>query len=76
VDHVVLDNRLPEEDGISVLRRLRQAQQECPVILMTAYDQQEVRRAAETWADGYVVKPFDLERMLAEVQRLIGVNAR
>jgi DNA-binding response OmpR family regulator len=76
VDLVVLDNRLPATDGISVLRRLRQSQQTCPVILMTAYDQQEVRRAAETWADGYLVKPFDLARMLAEVQRLIGVNGR
>jgi two-component system phosphate regulon response regulator PhoB len=76
VDLVVLDNRLPATNGITVLRRLRQSKASCPVILMTAYDQEEVRRAAETWADGYMVKPFDLGRMLAEVQRLIGMNGR
>ena len=76
VDLVVLDNRLPAADGISVLRRLRHSQASCPVILMTAYDQEEVRRAAESWADGYMVKPFDLGRMLAEVQRLVGVHGR
>ena len=74
VDLVVLDNRLPATDGITVLRRLRESRTSCPVILMTAYDQEEVRRAAETLADGYVVKPFDLGRMLAEVRRLIGTN--
>lgn len=74
VDLVVLDNRLPAEDGLSVLRRLREGNAWCPVILMTAYDQAEVRSAASKWADGYVVKPFDLPRMLDEVQRLLSRN--
>jgi DNA-binding response OmpR family regulator len=74
VDLVVMDNRLPAEDGISVLRRLREGQGRCPVILMTAYDQAEVRRAAQNLADCYMVKPFDLERMLSEIERLLGRN--
>jgi DNA-binding response OmpR family regulator len=76
VDLVVMDNRLPKTDGVSVLRRLRENESRCPVILMTAYDRAEVRTAAETWADGYVVKPFDLARMLEEVGRLLGRNGR
>jgi DNA-binding response OmpR family regulator len=72
VDLVVLDNRLPTTHGVALLRRLRAAGSGCPVILMTAFDQAETRRAAEEWANGYVVKPFDLARMLSEVRRLLG----
>jgi DNA-binding response OmpR family regulator len=72
VDLVVMDNRLPKATGISVLERLRENGAPCFVILMTAYDQAEVRQAARKWADVYVVKPFDLEIMLSEVARLLG----
>jgi DNA-binding response OmpR family regulator len=74
VDLVILDNRLPKADGVSVLRRLRESRAACPVILVTAFDEAEVRKAAESWADGYMVKPFDLARMLDEVRRLLGSN--
>jgi DNA-binding response OmpR family regulator len=72
VDLVVLDNRLPRTDGVSLLRRLRQGPSGCPVILMTAFDKTETRKAAEEWANGYVVKPFDLSRMIGEVRRVLG----
>jgi len=72
VDLVVLDNRLPKGSGVALLRRLRSGGSGCPVILMTAFDQAETRRAAEEWASGYLVKPFDLARMLNEVHRLLG----
>ena len=74
VDLVVLDNRLPKTDGVGLLRRLRESGSGCPVILMTAFDQAETRKAAEEWANGYLVKPFDLARMLAEVRRLLGAS--
>ncbi len=76
VDLVVMDNRLPATDGISLLRRLRQSNVRCPVILMTAYDQAEVRRTAQDLADSYLVKPFDLQRMLSEIERLLGKNGK
>ena len=72
VDLVVLDNRLPTTPGVALLRRLRAGGSGCPVILMTAFDQAETRKAAEEWANGYLVKPFDLARMLTEVRRLVG----
>jgi len=74
VDLVVMDNRLPAADGVSVLRRLRAGRSSCPVILMTAFDQVEVRKAAQNLADSYLVKPFDLQSMLAEIERLLGKN--
>jgi DNA-binding response OmpR family regulator len=72
VDLVVLDNRLPTTHGVALLRRLRAGGSEVPVILMTAFDQAETRRAAEEWANSYLVKPFDLARMVDEVRRLVG----
>ena len=75
VDLVVMDNRLPSEDGVSILRRLRENKVSCPVILVTAYDKAEVRRAAQSLADSYMVKPFDLGRMLAEIERLLSAHA-
>ena len=72
VELVVLDNRLPQTNGVALLRRLRAGGSGCPVILMTAFDQAETRKAAEEWANGYLVKPFDLARMLSEVERLLG----
>ena len=72
VDLVVLDNRLPKTDGVDVLRRLRESRSGCPVILMTAFDKAETRKAAEEWANGYLVKPFDLARMISEVLRVLG----
>lgn len=74
VDLVVLDNRLPGAHGVGLLRRLRASGSAVPAILMTAFDQAETRRAAEEWANGYVVKPFDLARMLSEVRRLVGAS--
>jgi DNA-binding response OmpR family regulator len=74
VDLVVLDNRLPKASGVALLRRLRAGGSDCPVILMTAFDQTETRRAAEEGASGYLVKPFDLARMLSEVHRLLGLQ--
>ena len=74
VDLVVLDNRLPGTDGVTLLRRLRQSPSGCPVNLMTAFDKTETRKAAEDWANGYLVKPFDLSRMIGEVRRLLGTG--
>ena len=71
-DLVLLDNRLPKASGMSVLERLRENRAECSVILMTAYDQPEVRHAAHRLASGYVLKPFDLEDVVRGVTSLLG----
>ncbi len=70
-DLVLLDNRLPKASGVSVLERLRANRAECSVILMTAYDQADVRGAAVRLANGYVLKPFDLDEMVHSVSRLL-----
>jgi DNA-binding response OmpR family regulator len=70
-DLVVLDNRLPKGSGVAVLQRLRESRAGCSVLLMTAYDQAEVRGAASRWADGYLLKPFDLQHVVEAVTRLL-----
>jgi len=75
-DAVVLDIMLPELDGWEVLRRLRKTRR-TPVLMLTARDAVRDRvRGLDTGADDYVVKPFDLEELLARLRALIRRSAR
>ena len=57
-DLVMLDVKMPEMDGIDAAKEISSARL-APVVLLTAYSQQElVRRAMEAGVFGYVVKPF------------------
>lgn len=70
-DLVILDVMLPKLDGWGVLRKLRQAKK-TPVLMLTARDGVEDRvRGLDGGADDYVVKPFDLEELLARARALI-----
>ena len=69
----VLDNRLPKESGIELVRRLRERAVKSKVILMTAYETPEVKAEAKRLkVDRYVRKPFDLTVFVEEVRNLIG----
>jgi two-component system OmpR family response regulator len=71
-DLVVLDIALPEIDGLTVLRRLRDRQVHVPVLLLTARDTLEDRVIGlDTGADDYMTKPFDLPEFEARVRALI-----
>jgi two-component system OmpR family response regulator len=70
-DAIVLDVMLPRIDGWEVLVRLRK-QKKTPVLMLTARDQSRDRvRGLDTGADDYVVKPFDLEELMARLRALI-----
>ncbi|MDO9285531.1 MAG: response regulator transcription factor [Aquabacterium sp.] len=67
-DLALLDLRLPDGDGLALLRAWRAAGQACPVIVLTARDQVSDRiRGLQAGADDYLVKPFDLDELLARV---------
>ena len=70
-DALVLDIMLPKLDGWEVLARLRK-KKKTPVLMLTARDQSRDRvRGLDTGADDYVVKPFDLDELLARLRALI-----
>lgn len=70
-DVAVLDLGLPDEDGLSALRRWRQAGHDLPVLILTARDAIENRIAGlQAGADDYLVKPFDLGELVARLQAL------
>jgi two-component system OmpR family response regulator len=66
---VLLDLRLPDGDGLDLLKALRRRGNTCPVIILTARDQIRDRIAGlNAGADDYMVKPFDLDELSARTQ--------
>lgn len=66
---VLLDIGLPGRDGLSVLQRLRERGERVPVLLITARDAAADRvRGLDLGADDYVVKPFDMDELLARMR--------
>jgi DNA-binding response OmpR family regulator len=71
-DVVVLDIMLPEKDGFTVLRELRQRHREIPVLVMTARNfEADVLKGFDLGADDYVTKPFGIKELMARVKRLV-----
>ncbi|WP_334110083.1 sigma-54-dependent transcriptional regulator [Thermodesulfitimonas autotrophica] len=69
-DAVLLDIRMPEMDGISLLEIIRERYPAVPVILMTAYsDTQTTINAMRTGAFEYVLKPLNLDELLATLEK-------
>ena len=72
VDVVLLDIRLPEMDGIEVLERIKQTDEQVEVILVTAVKTVKTAVAAmKLGAFDYVTKPFEEEELLATLRRAL-----
>ena len=71
-DAVILDLGLPVLDGLSVLRRWRDADRLVPVLILTARDNWSEKVAGiDAGADDYLTKPFHMEELLARLRALI-----
>src|SRR5687767_11393920 len=71
-DLAVLDLGLPRKDGFEVLKSLRRARIEVPVLIITARDAVADRIAGlDHGADDYLVKPFDLDELLARTRAVV-----
>ncbi len=68
-DLVVLDVMLPDIDGWSILKHIREKDSEMPVIMLTARSEEEDRLFGfELGADDYVTKPFSAKELVARVK--------
>ncbi|MBI1314977.1 response regulator [bacterium] len=71
-DAIVLDVMLPERSGLEVLRDLRNAGMDSPVLILSARTSVEDRvRGLDEGADDYLIKPFAFEELLARLRALL-----
>ncbi len=71
-DCVILDIGLPRLDGLSLLHELRAAQNRIPVLITSARDAVRDRvEGLNAGADDYLLKPFDLDELIARVRALM-----
>jgi DNA-binding NtrC family response regulator len=71
-DIVLLDLMMPDRSGMEVLREIRERDTETPVFMITAYGSVEVAVSAlKTGANDYFSKPWDNEKLLIEIDRMI-----
>jgi DNA-binding NtrC family response regulator len=71
-DLVLLDLMMPDRSGMEVLSEIRQRDQETPVFMLTAYGSVEVAvKALKLGANDYFAKPWDNEKLLIEIDRMI-----
>jgi len=71
-DLSILDIRLPDGNGIDLLRKLRQTNEDNVVIMMTAYAEVDVAvDAIRLGADDFIKKPFDMDELLVRIAEIL-----
>src|SRR5947199_333864 len=71
-DLVLLDLMMPDRSGMEVLREVRERDAETPIFMITAYGSVEVAvNALKSGANDYFSKPWDNEKLLIEIERMI-----
>ncbi|MCZ6509974.1 MAG: response regulator transcription factor [Alphaproteobacteria bacterium] len=71
-DIVILDLMLPDIDGYEVVRRLREARVETPIMILSGLSEAENKiKGLDIGADDYLTKPFDKRELIARVQAIV-----
>jgi two-component system response regulator AtoC len=72
VDALLLDYRLPDDDGVAVMRKIHEMDPDLPVLMLTAHkDVEIVVGAMKAGAFEYLTKPFDLDDVAVRVERAL-----
>lgn len=71
-DIIILDLMLPDMEGMEVLRRLRDARVDTPVLILSGLTESENKvKGLGSGADDYLTKPFDKSELLARIQAIV-----
>jgi len=71
-DLVLLDIKMPKRDGLEVMKRLREAHIDAPILMLTAYQSVELaKEAVRLGALNYLPKPFEREQILDAVRGVL-----
>ena len=74
---ILSDINMPGMDGLSLLREIKQLRPDLPVMMVTAYgDEERRRRASEYGASEFLTKPVDFDLLKEQLRRLDGAAAR
>lgn len=74
-DLVLLDVKIPGMDGIEILKKLKETNPEIPVIIMTAYGEQDlINEAIDSGAVTYFSKPFDINELKEAARKYISIE--
>lgn len=74
-DVVILDITMPEMSGIEALKRIKILNPDARIVICSALGQQEMlAEAIECGAQDFIVKPFEEERLIAALEKVLGKN--
>ncbi|SFB12355.1 two-component system, chemotaxis family, response regulator CheY [Acetitomaculum ruminis DSM 5522] len=72
-DLVLMDITMPEMDGIQALKKIRESNPDASIIMCSAMGQQAmVIEAIQSGAKDFIVKPFQADRVLESIQKVLG----
>lgn len=76
-DLILLDIMLPEEDGLSILKKIRMTDEDMPIIMLTARDSEfDKVTGLDLGADDYIAKPFGMTELVSRVRAVLRRSRR
>lgn len=71
IELIITDYVMPGMDGITLLKKIREGNKNLPILMMTAYGEKDlVVDALRNRCDGFIEKPFSLDQLIKEVERV------
>ena len=71
-DIAVLDVKMPGEDGVEIMKRIKRIRPGLPIILLTGHMSEEANdRGMQAGADDYIIKPVDIEDLVVKMRRAV-----